>query len=290
MMSYPTRTWTSLHWNLSSPAVNGITNLTTEGSQDADEGRKPRSIKRSESGAKGKQHTVKKPRASSATTADARECLRYPDLTDSSDPSWWYKTAIDSQCNQEIHIPPEASYTKQKRLKAEKSVAELKRKLEEAAQSTVDGTTDLGKTIMILHADADRDERARVEVVEAERRAEREAQEERRHEERREEREAMEERRREERREKSERILTPLKDGDIERLLPSITSIRQAAEWGMGSVEKIYHRLLLPLPYDQDRGRVQLSNMFRLSNYRVRTTRISQILTTFTRTDDSRQC
>lgn len=90
------------------------------------------------------------------------------------------------------------------------------------------------------------------------------------------------------------RILTPLKDGDIDRLLPSvrssarrlhnaITSVRQAAEWGMGSVEKVFHRLLLPLPYDPERRRIQLSNMFHLANYRVRTTGISQILTTFTR-------
>ncbi|KAE9065262.1 hypothetical protein PF010_g28277 [Phytophthora fragariae] len=54
------------------------------------------------------------------------------------------------------------------------------------------------------------------------------------------------------------RILTPLKDGDIERLHSSlrssartlhnaITSVRQAAEWGMGSVQKVYSRLNLPL-------------------------------------------
>ncbi|KAE8992639.1 hypothetical protein PR003_g5872 [Phytophthora rubi] len=90
------------------------------------------------------------------------------------------------------------------------------------------------------------------------------------------------------------RNLTPLEDGDIDRLLPSvrrparmlhnaITSVRQAAEWGMGSVEKEYHRLLLPLPYDPDRRRSFLSNVFKLSNYRVRTTGISQIRTTFTR-------
>ncbi|KAE8970346.1 hypothetical protein PR002_g27143 [Phytophthora rubi] len=59
----------------------------------------------------------------------------------------------------------------------------------------------------------------------------------------------------------AERILTPLKDGDLERILPSlrasartlhnaITSVRQAAEWGMGSVQKVYSRLNLPLPYD----------------------------------------
>ena len=88
------------------------------------------------------------------------------------------------------------------------------------------------------------------------------------------------------------RILTPLKDGDIEKILPSrrsraralnnaITSVRQAAEWGMGSVEKVYHRLRLPLPYTPDLRRIRLNNMFRLANYRVRTVGISQIRSTF---------
>jgi len=88
------------------------------------------------------------------------------------------------------------------------------------------------------------------------------------------------------------RILTPLKDGDIERLVPSlrssprtlhnaITSVRQAAEWGMGSMQKVYSRLELPLPYDPEvRGR-RLNNIFRLANYRVRTVGISQIRSTF---------
>jgi hypothetical protein len=88
------------------------------------------------------------------------------------------------------------------------------------------------------------------------------------------------------------RILTPLKENDLERLLPSlraratalnnaITSVRQAAEWGMGSVSKVYHRLDQPLPCNPDQRRVRLNNMFRLANYRVRTTKISQIRTTF---------
>lgn len=48
------------------------------------------------------------------------------------------------------------------------------------------------------------------------------------------------------------RILTLLKDEDLDRLLPSrrqnavarhnaITLVRQEVEWGMGWVEKIYH-------------------------------------------------
>jgi hypothetical protein len=46
------------------------------------------------------------------------------------------------------------------------------------------------------------------------------------------------------------RILTPLKDGDIDRIVPSlrspartlhntIRSVGQAAEWGMGSMQKV---------------------------------------------------
>jgi hypothetical protein len=51
--------------------------------------------------------------------------------------------------------------------------------------------------------------------------------------------------------------------------------MRQHAEWGMGAVEKIYRRLLLPLPFDQEvRGR-RLAIIFKLYNYRVRTTGFS---------------
>ncbi|EGZ26545.1 hypothetical protein PHYSODRAFT_470293 [Phytophthora sojae] len=88
------------------------------------------------------------------------------------------------------------------------------------------------------------------------------------------------------------RILTPLKEGDLGRLVPSvrpaaqrmsaaITSVRQDAEWGMGSIEKVYHRLLHPLPYDVGKRKQRLDNLFRLLNYRVRTLEISQIRTTF---------
>jgi hypothetical protein len=88
------------------------------------------------------------------------------------------------------------------------------------------------------------------------------------------------------------RIMTPLKDGDLGRLVPSIrpaalmmsgaiTSIRQAIEWGMGSVEKLFHRLALPLPPDKDKRKVRLGNLLRLANYWVRTVEVSQILTTF---------
>ncbi|ETO63233.1 hypothetical protein F444_19048 [Phytophthora nicotianae P1976] len=88
------------------------------------------------------------------------------------------------------------------------------------------------------------------------------------------------------------RIRTPLKDGDLERahiecrlglvaLSNAITSVRQAAEWGMGSAERCYRRLQLRLPFDpQERGRL-LRNIYRLYNFRVRKTGISQIRSVF---------
>ncbi|ETO72273.1 hypothetical protein F444_11548, partial [Phytophthora nicotianae P1976] len=96
------------------------------------------------------------------------------------------------------------------------------------------------------------------------------------------------------------RILTPLKEGDLGRLVSSvrrvagalssaITSIGQSAQWGMGSIEKVYHCLLLPLPYDKEKRRVRLNVLFRLSNYRVRTVGISEIRTTFFHSQDDMQ-
>ncbi|ETI33759.1 hypothetical protein F443_19591 [Phytophthora nicotianae P1569] len=96
------------------------------------------------------------------------------------------------------------------------------------------------------------------------------------------------------------RILTPLKEGDLNRLLLSvrevakllsaaITSIHQAAEWGMGSIEKVYHRLLLPLPYNQDLRQRRLDNLFRLANYRVRSVGISEMRTAFMYGPEDRQ-
>jgi hypothetical protein len=83
-------------------------------------------------------------------------------------------------------------------------------------------------------------------------------------------------------------IFTPLKHGDLNRASPElrdilqersnqITSLRQACEWGMGSAEKCYRILLRPLPYDQDLRKLRLRNIYRLYNFRVRTTGISQI-------------
>ena len=88
------------------------------------------------------------------------------------------------------------------------------------------------------------------------------------------------------------RIMTPIKDGDIEKAHPlarpallhrsrKLTSLRQACEWGMGAVEKVYRRLLLPLPFNQVTRGTRLACIHRLYNYRVRTTGISQIRNTF---------
>jgi len=57
--------------------------------------------------------------------------------------------------------------------------------------------------------------------------------------------------------------------------------MRQAAEWGMGSMQKVYSRLNLPLPYNPDLRGLRLNNIFRMTNYLVHTVGISQIRTTF---------
>lgn len=82
------------------------------------------------------------------------------------------------------------------------------------------------------------------------------------------------------------RNITPLKEGDLDRILPSrrratetihnaITNVSQAAEWEMGNVDKVYHRLHLLQPYDLEVRRVRLNNIFRLTNFRVRRVGIS---------------
>ncbi|KAF0728094.1 hypothetical protein Ae201684_013924 [Aphanomyces euteiches] len=88
------------------------------------------------------------------------------------------------------------------------------------------------------------------------------------------------------------RIITPLKEGDLERhphdcrlgmkaMSDSITSLRQAAEWGMGAVGKVYRQLLLPLPYNPAVRAMRLNSIFKLYNFRVRRTGISQIKNVF---------
>lgn len=88
------------------------------------------------------------------------------------------------------------------------------------------------------------------------------------------------------------RIVSPLKENELE-LYPeeeqfaaqavsnAITSIRQAAEWGMGAVEKPFRRLTMPLPYDPHKRGLRISNIFHLYNLRVRKSGISQIRSVF---------
>lgn len=88
------------------------------------------------------------------------------------------------------------------------------------------------------------------------------------------------------------KILTPLKDGDLDRALPAtrpalvalgnaITSMRQSAEWGMGAVEKVYRRLLEKLPFNPVLRARRIQTLFLLYNFRVTTTNISQIKSYF---------
>ncbi len=88
------------------------------------------------------------------------------------------------------------------------------------------------------------------------------------------------------------RIVTPLKDGDLERAEPelrpglvsmsaAITTMRQSAEWGMGAVEKVYRQLLLPLPFDFYKRGLRLKTIYLLYNFRIRTTGVSQIRSYF---------
>ncbi|GMF28506.1 unnamed protein product [Phytophthora fragariaefolia] len=85
------------------------------------------------------------------------------------------------------------------------------------------------------------------------------------------------------------RVLTPLEEGDLERLAPSvrravkimsgaITFVCQSAEWGLGSVEKVYHHLLWSLPFDVNRRKNRLDNLFRMANFRVRTVGIAKFV------------
>jgi hypothetical protein len=73
------------------------------------------------------------------------------------------------------------------------------------------------------------------------------------------------------------RIISPLKEGElaevpadcrlaVERHSLACTSIRQACEWGMEAVEKIYRKLLIPLPYNVQVRQIRLTNIHRLYN------------------------
>ncbi|KAE9086876.1 hypothetical protein PF007_g20595 [Phytophthora fragariae] len=166
-------------------------------------------------------------KAKGAMTADSRERLRYPSLADSSDRLGGVNLAdMRGSLKKRTYAEfEEASYTKQKRLKAEKAAAELKLKLDTTTESASGTGGDLVKTIMVLRADAERVDADRAKAAEAlrreERHAEREYLEARRQEERRADREAQEERRREDRKEARQHMqdmllmLSALKNGTI---------------------------------------------------------------------------
>jgi hypothetical protein len=84
------------------------------------------------------------------------------------------------------------------------------------------------------------------------------------------------------------RIVTPLKENDLDRVAPDLrgyvqslstvlTRCRQACEWGMGGPCKVYRQLAIPLPVDQHVRQLRLDNIHRLYNYRVRMMHITQI-------------
>ena len=88
------------------------------------------------------------------------------------------------------------------------------------------------------------------------------------------------------------KIITPLKDGELDRypiqaragamaLSNAIVSTRQAAEWGMGAIAKCFRRLQQPLPFNPVIRAQRLGNIYRLYNFRVRKTNISQIRNVF---------
>lgn len=58
-------------------------------------------------------------------------------------------------------------------------------------------------------------------------------------------------------------------------------SIRQAAEWGMGTFQRVWGRLQLPLPTNQHKRWNILELAARLNNYRARTVGLNQIRTVF---------
>jgi hypothetical protein len=60
-----------------------------------------------------------------------------------------------------------------------------------------------------------------------------------------------------------------------------VTSVRQAAEWGMGAPSKVFRRLNMRLPFNPETRRLRLSNIFRLYNLRVRALGITQIGSVF---------
>ncbi|ETM30913.1 hypothetical protein L914_21419 [Phytophthora nicotianae] len=73
------------------------------------------------------------------------------------------------------------------------------------------------------------------------------------------------------------RILTPLKDRDVPAVRPvanalsgAITFIDRSAKWGMGSIEKVYQRLLHPLPFNMGKQHHRPDNLSNLLPFRFK--------------------
>ncbi|ETK93189.1 hypothetical protein L915_03581, partial [Phytophthora nicotianae] len=89
--------------------------------------------------------TSESARPQARMSAEVREKLQYPDLAESSDRLGGVnlaamRNASNSRTYEEFE---EASYSKQKRIKAEKAASDLKRKLDRAAQSSADNGNEL---------------------------------------------------------------------------------------------------------------------------------------------------
>ncbi len=84
------------------------------------------------------------------------------------------------------------------------------------------------------------------------------------------------------------RIISPLKENELDRAHPDarpamvalsndILSLRQACEWGVGSIEKVWRQFQMPMPLSFHLRNLRIKNIFHLWNFRVRTTGITQI-------------
>ncbi len=84
------------------------------------------------------------------------------------------------------------------------------------------------------------------------------------------------------------KIISPLKENELQRVHPAarramltlsneILSLRQACEWGVGSIEKVWRQFQIPMPLSPHLRNLRMQNMFHLWNFRVRTTGITQI-------------
>ena len=87
-----------------------------------------------------------------------------------------------------------------------------------------------------------------------------------------------------------DRIITPPKVGELERwrtehepTLPpeAVVRVRQAAEWGMHSLQSVFARLSLPIPFDEPFNERLLRLIFHLFNLRTRRVGLNQTQTVY---------